>query len=142
METRHKKSFLTAAARRRQEPIVWEIDGRDIKFRASVDLATIGKATSAIDSSDDEDENGSVFDTLVAKRDKALDAMRLFIEPDSLDDFNAVAPDIDLPMLMQGMLMELITEYTGQENPTQASPSSDGSLETSVTSTAGAQQEE
>jgi len=138
MNTRTNKSFMTAAARRRQHPIIWEIDGKSIHFRSSVDLTDISEAMTAIDQPQDE---ALGFAALKDKKDRALEAMRIFVEPESLDDFNAVAPDIDLRMLIEDMLLDLLAEYTGAENPTQASPSSDGSSETGASLTAGAEPE-
>jgi hypothetical protein len=138
--TKNKRSFQTAAARRRQDPLIWDIDGHEIIFRASVDLSEVAQVIQILDGDDGEPDTSMA--AVVGKRTDAINAMRTFVEKDSLKEFDVIAPDLDLFTLLQDMLPDLIAEYTGMENPTQASPSSDGSSETGNSSTDGAQPEE
>ena len=129
--TRHK-SFETAAARRRQDPIVWSIDGRTINLRASVDLAEIAPLVDDLQAPLPEGANQ--VEGAVAKRLTMVRTVRTFIDPDSRATFDEVEGDIDLPMLTE-MVQELVGEYAGTKNPTKPSSVSDGSDETGQIST-------
>lgn len=129
--TRHK-SFETAAARRRQDPIVWTIDGRDIDLRASVDLAEIAPLVDELQAPLPDGVNQ--VEAAVAKRRTMVRTVRTFVAESSHTDFDAVADDIDLPMLTE-MVQDLVGEYAGTKNPTKPSSVSDGSDETGLTST-------
>lgn len=136
--TRHK-AFVTAAFRRREDPIVWTIDEIDVRLRASVDLAAIGHL---IDTLQEEPEDGSTgMSAAIAKRTKLLVAIRQFVLPESHDAFDRVADDLDFTVLSE-MSTELIREYSGAGNPTRPGSSSDGSEATGESSTDGAQPEE
>lgn len=136
--TRHR-SFQTAAARRRNDPIIWDIDDREIRLRASVDLAEIAALVDELQAPIPEGTNQ--VQAAVAKREALIKTVRTFVQEDSFDRFDAAAPDLDLGMLT-GMVQELIGEYAGTANPTKRSSSSDGSEETGTSSTDGVQPED
>jgi len=132
------KSFETAAARRRKDPIVWNIDGQEIKLRASVQMDELADA---VDELSKEVEGDNALKVAEAKRHIMLDILRAFVEKESVKAVNAVAADLDVGILDE-MLTELIAEYMGSGNPTKPSSSSDGSLTDGETSTATALSEE
>lgn len=136
--TRHK-AFITAAFRRREDPIVWTIDETEVRLRASVDLAAIGHL---IETLQEEPEEGSTgMSAAIAKRAKLLGAIRRFVLPESHDAFDGVADDLDFTVLLE-MSTDLIREYSGAANPTKRPSSSDGFEPTGESSTDGAPQEE
>jgi hypothetical protein len=124
------KSFETAAARRRKDPIVWNIDGNEIKLRASVQ---IDELADAVDELSKDVEGDNALKVAEAKRQIMLDILRAFVEKDSVKAVNAVAADLDVGILDE-MLTDLIAEYMGAGNPTKPSSSSDGSLKDGETS--------
>jgi hypothetical protein len=117
------KAFITAAARRRKDPIVWTIDDHEIKLRASVQMEELADAVDEL-SKDVDGENA--LKIAEAKRQIMLDILRTFVEKESVKALAAVAADLDVGMLDE-MLTELIAEYMGAGNPTRRSSSSDGS---------------
>lgn len=131
--TRHK-SFTTAAARRRLDPIVWEIDGTTIRLRASVDLDEIAEAAESLQA---PIENEQSMSGIVARRASLVAVVETFVDPADLDAFRALAPSLDLAMLVE-MSRDSIAEYAGLGNSGQDSSSSDGSSPTGPSSTAGA----
>lgn len=136
--TRHK-AFITAAARRREDPIVWTIDDQDIHLRASVELGAISELVDSLQ--DNPDDDGTGMAVVVAKRKRLLEAMRKFVLADSLEAFSALEADLDFWVLVE-MHNELIAEYAGSGNPTKRASSSRGSDSTSETLTDGAVPEE
>ena len=135
--TRHK-AFTTAAARRRQDPIVWTIDGHEIRLRATLNLAEIAPLVEALQ---DEGDGKNQIAAIAAKRDMLVDAVRAFVEPASHEAYEVVAADLDMGLLAE-MVQDLIREYTGTGNPTEPSSSSDGSEQTGPSSTDGARAED
>ena len=133
-----QRTFQTAAARRRQNPIEWIIDGKPILLKPTVDLIDIADLIEALTADDPEGE--SQIRASYEKRKILLEIIETFIEPGSVEQFRAVEPDLDGPLLSE-MLEELVAEYTGQ-NPTQAPSSSDGQSATGSSSTDGAPLEE
>ena len=129
------RSFETAAARRRNDPIVWSIDGTDIRLRASVDLSEIAPLIDALQAPSPKGANA--VQVAVEKRAAMVDAVTVFIEPDDRDNFAKVQTDLD-PQMLADMVQELVTEYAGAANPTKPSLSSDGSDTTGPSSTDGA----
>lgn len=136
--TRHV-SFQTAAARRRESPIVWTIDGLDVSLRASVDMAWIAVLIDTLQETPVEGDN--VMTSAIKRRSAIIDAIRLFVLDGSHENFDTVAVDLDFAVLNQ-MASELIREYSGTGNPTKPESSSDGSDATGESSMAGAQPEE
>ena len=134
-----QKSFQTAAGRRRQDPIIWNIDGTEINLRPSVDLAEIAPLVEELQAPIPDGANQ--VEAAVSKRAAMVKTVRTFIDEASRQAFDKVAPDIDMPMLTE-MVQDLIAEYAGTANPTKPSSSSDGSPETGPSSTDGAPQEE
>jgi len=133
------KAFQTAAARRRANPIVWDIDGQEIRLVASADLATVGHLVEVTIEEMGDDEQ--VMEFASAKRTKLIEAIRAFVVPGDLEKFAEIEPDLDMVILGE-MTSEIIGEYTGQANPTQAPSSSDGSSSDGQTSTDTAQPED
>jgi hypothetical protein len=131
------KSFETAAARRRKDPIVWNIDGHEIKLRASVQ---IDELADAVDELSKDVEGDNALKVAESKRKIMLDILRAFVEKESVKAVNAVAVDLDVGILDE-MLTDLIAEYMGAGNPTKRSSSSDGSLTDGETSAATAPSE-
>ena len=125
------KAFITAAARRRKDPIVWTIDDHEIKLRASVHMDELAGAVEDL-GKDVEGENA--LKAAEQKRQIMLDILRTFVEKESLKALNLIATDLDVGMLDE-MLTELIAEYIGAGNPTKRSPSSDGLSTDGETST-------
>ena len=134
-----QKAFMTAAARRRANPIEWIIDEETVRLRSSVDLSEIADLLEALQTPAKKGE--SEIRAASEKRKILLDVVRTFVLTESVEAFDRVAPDLDF-LILSDMVQELIAEYTGQGNPTQASSSSTGSSETGSSSTAGASPEE
>lgn len=119
-----QRAFTTAAHRRRANPIVWLIDDRPIKLKATVELLEMAPLVDALNQPDNTGRN----DIVVAEESRArmVQILRFFVEDNSHDNFDAIAPDLDVK-LMTELIGELVMEYTGQANPTQAPSSQDGS---------------
>jgi hypothetical protein len=134
-----QKAFQTAAARRRANPIEWVIDDVTVRLKPSADLVSIADLIDELQADSPE----GMSDILVAdqKRNTMINILRAFIIEGDLESFTKVEPDLDFAILME-MVTDLIKEYSGQENPTQPSSSSNGSPETGSSSTDGAPQEE
>lgn len=136
--TRHK-AFETAAGRRRKDPIVWSIDDVAIRLRASVNLTDIGMLFEEMNAPREEGQSEMAYAS--QKKNCIEEIVRAFVDPDYLDAFETVLPDIELTML-NDMVTMLIEEYTGQANPMQDSSSSAGSSPTGSVSTDGARVED
>jgi hypothetical protein len=132
--TRHK-AFITAAARRRMDPIVWDIDGTSVTLRATVDLDEIADAVHEVQQPIAAGANQ--LKAAAEKRALLVSAVRSFVVAEDRDTFDRISADLDLSMLPD-MLSEAIAEYTGAENPTSQPLSSGGSLPTGPTSADGA----
>lgn len=117
-----KRAFETAAARRRKDPIVWTIDGYDIKLRPRV---AIDELADAMDELGKEVDGENALKIAEGKRQVMLDILRTFAEPESAEAITIVSDDLDVGILDE-MLTELIAEYMGAGNPTKPSSSSDG----------------
>ena len=118
-----EKSFTTAAARRRKDPIVWHIDDTTVHLKATAELADIADALHEIQQPVPDGENQ--VKAAAAKRLLLVDAIAEFIIPEDVDAFKAIQADLDFNLLSE-MLNEAVLEYTGQANPTSPSPSSTG----------------
>lgn len=127
------RSFTTAAARRRSDPIVWTIDGTDIHLRASVDLAEIAPLVDELQS---PAADGNQVQAAAAKRAALIGTVSTFVDENDRDAFTKIAPDLDMGMLVE-MVQDLIAEYAGTGNPTKRSSSSDGSSADGESSTDG-----
>jgi hypothetical protein len=118
-----EKSFQTAAARRRQNPIVWHIDDVTVRLKASIDLADVADSLHEIQQAIPEGAN-----QIRAAADKRLllvESLTGFIVAEDIDTFMSIQADLDFTLLTE-MLNDAIVEYTGQKNPTSQSSSSDG----------------
>ena len=133
-----QKSFETAAARRRKDPIVWNIDGVAVKLRPSLDLADIAPLVEAL--SEPAPDGVHALTHAASKRTALVETVRAFVDESSYEDFDNVQSDLDFELLRE-MVEDLIGEYAGTGNPTKQPSSSDGSAETGTSSTAGAQPE-
>jgi hypothetical protein len=134
--TRHK-AFLTAAARRRRDPIVWSIDETDVRLVASAEFALLGSLIDALQA--EQPEGMTTMQAAAKRRNEIVFALSQFIEPDDRDAWYTLVPDLDMTILGD-MASEVIGEYSGT-NPTKAPSSDSGSSETGPSSTAGAQPE-
>lgn len=132
------RSFQTAAARRRQDPIIWDIDGQQIRLVASLELADLADLIEALQADDDSAENS--IRAAVGKRKVLLEIVERFIIEDDRPKFTAVSADLDIHILSQ-MVQELIGEYSGSTNPTKPSSSLVGLQTDGEISTDGAQPE-
>lgn len=131
------KSFETAAARRRKDPIVFDIDGQTIRLVASLDLLDLADLIETLQA---PVENDSSLKAAAAKRQTLLTIVRRFVTEDDYRAFDSIADDLDIHLLSE-MVQDLIAEYSGAKNPTKPQSSADGSLETGAISTAGVPQE-
>lgn len=137
--TRHK-TFETAAARRRRDPITWTIDDVTVRLVSTVDLADLQIIADAIMSGpDDPDMKPMIWGS--QRRKNIAAAVRRFVLVEDEAHWDALEPDLDLNMLIR-MGLDLVTEYSGQESPTSGSESSPNSEPVGSTSTAGAPVEE
>ena len=127
------RSFETAAARRRSDPIVWTIDGTDIRLRPSVDIGEIAPLVDELQAP----VEGNQVKAAVVKKGAMIDTIKTFIEPDDHDKFDTITPDLDMGILLE-MVQEVVGEYAGTANPTKRSSSSDGSSTDGKSSTDGA----
>lgn len=128
------RQFETAAARRRKDPIVWDIDGREVRLVASLELADLADLIEALQR---EDDSGNAIRSAAVKRRLLLEIVERFVEPSSVEEFRRITPDLDIHMLNE-MVIDLINEYSGAENPTKPSSSSTGSESDGEISMAGA----
>jgi hypothetical protein len=110
------KSFETAAARRRANPIEWTIDGVTIKLRSSMNLTEIAGLYEELQAPTPEGKNDMV--SADEKRNTLVNIIKTFLEPSSLAEFDKVSDDLDAGILAE-MMQELVLEYTGQANPTE-----------------------
>ncbi len=110
-----KKSFETAAARRRNDPIIWTIDGVEVTLRATMDLAEISPLTTELSKAVAPED--MTLELASAKRKQMIAIVERFLDPASVDKFRTVADDLDFSLLNE-MLTDLIAEYTGAPNPT------------------------
>lgn len=133
-----QKSFTTAAARRRANPIEWVIDDNTVRLRSNVNLTEIADAIDALQAP--APEGVSEIQGAEEKRQTLCEVVRTFLEPGAHKVFDTFKDDLDFAVLTV-MIEDLIAEYTGQANPTQQPSSSDGLPITGSNSTAGVGQE-
>lgn len=133
--TRHK-SFTTAAARRRADPVVWTIDEHEVRLRPHIDTAAYGALIIAVTMQPTEEG----WTGIMGKQQAILDAMRVCVDPDSLAAWDAALEVVE-PALIGELAQEMIAEFSGAPDPTPPSSSVSGSSETGSTSTDGAQPE-
>ena len=126
-----KRTFATAAARRRQDPIVWSIDGTEIKLRPSVDLAEIIPLVEELQA----ETAGPSVTVAVSKRIVLVKTVRTFVDQASWHLFDRIADDLDVTMLSE-MVTELVQEYAGSPNRTKQASLSEASSEAGDTLTA------
>lgn len=133
MNNRNHRAFLTAAARRRQDPPVWDVDGTEFALVVSPHLDQITNMLDVVQTDPPQDMKS--LDGLKWKRERLLVVVTEFITPDQRPAFVAMSDDLDVHTLA-AMSEALIDEYTG--NPTKRSSSSSGSEATGSSSTDGA----
>jgi len=129
-----QKAFRTAAARRKANPIEWTIDDVRVRLKASADLVQVADLLDGLQAEIKDDE--SHIKAANERRLLMIELIRQFVDERDLEAFNGLEADLDVGICVD-LVSELLTEYTGQENPTQPRSSSDGSLETGSPSTAG-----
>ncbi len=130
-----QKAFQTAAARRKANPIEWMIDDVRVRLKASADLVQVADLLDGLQAEIKDDE--SHIKAANERRLLMIELIRQFVDERDLEAFNGLEADLDVGICVD-LVSELLTEYTGQENPTQPRSLSDGSLETGSPSTAGA----
>lgn len=128
-------SFETAAARRRRDPIIIEIDEQQFRCRASVDISEIAQAQDLM--TDETDEALSFSERIARQKSNLIAAFRIMVEPDDHDALDGIAADLDFRVLGD-VIRELVREYVGSANPTKPAESSAGSSATGSSSTGGA----
>lgn len=133
------RQFQTAAARRRKDPLIWEIDGKTIRLVSSLELADLAELIEALQEDGEEGENS--IRLAAKKRLLLLEIMSKFLEPESKPLFDELSPDLDIHLLNE-MVVDLINEFSGAANPTKPSSSSAGSERDGESSTDGVPQEE
>jgi hypothetical protein len=132
------KTYETAAARRRNDPITLTIDGQQIHLVSSLELLDMADLIEALQAPVDEKE--SSLRAAAKKRNLLLQIISRFVQPGSQADFDRIAPDLDIH-ICSDMVQDLIEEYSGAKNPTRRQSSSPGSQEIGESSTAGASPE-
>lgn len=142
---RRSQSFQTAAARRKADPVQWDIETADegtvtIRLRASIVLIDFADLIDALNADaptvDDAGVALSPSRGAYAKRLSVFAAMEPFIVDDDLPVFRKIQPEID-GGLLNVLSNELVEVYSGG-NPTEPPSLPDGSSETSSGSTDGA----
>lgn len=133
--TRHK-SFETAAARRRRDPITWTIDDVTVRLVSSVDLADLDIISDAVLAQPTDPEMKPMVWGSIRRKNIAA-AIRRFVLVDDEEAWVKLEPDLDLPLLIQ-LGLELVAEYSGQSNPTSGSESLPNSEPDGSSSTDGA----
>ena len=129
-----QKAFQTAAARRKANPVEWLIDDVRIRLKATADIFDAAETLEAVQQPISDDE--SQIKAAMERRDMMVAMIRKFVDERDIAAFDSISDNLDLGLCSE-LAMEVLTEYTGQENPTQQRSSSDGSLETGSPSTAG-----
>lgn len=129
-----QKAFQTAAARRKANPVEWLIDDVRIRLKADADIFDAAETLEAVQQPISDDE--SQIKAAMERRDMMVAMIRKFVDERDLDAFDSISDNLDIGLCSE-LAMEVLTEYTGQENPTQQRSSSDGSLETGSPLTAG-----
>ena len=130
--TRHK-SYETAGARRKKDPVVWSVDGIEVRLRSVVDLQDVIKLLEILQM---ERTDETVIQYAVNRQSLLLGAVEPFIEEEDLPAYAEIKKLLDLMTLIE-MVKDLIAEYAGASNPTKPSSSSDGSEANGETSTDG-----
>lgn len=133
------RSFETAAARRRKDPIVWNIDENPIRLVSSMDLLDLADLIDALQTPVGDDE--SSLKAAAEKRKTLLSIVRRFVVAGDVEAFDGVADDLDIHLLSE-MVQDLIQEYAGAKNPTKPQSSADGLSTTGESSTDGVPPEE
>lgn len=129
--TRHR-SFTTAAARRKADPIIWDIDGTEIRLRSFVDIIEIAEAVERMQAPmDDQSITG-----IVARKAAMVEIITTFVDEGCRDAWQSVAPIVDLGILVE-MTRDAIAEFAGLGNSGPLSSSSGGSSATGASSTDG-----
>jgi hypothetical protein len=117
------KTYETAAARRRNDPITLTIDGQQIHLVSSLELLDMADLIEALQAPVDEKE--SSLRAAAKKRNLLLQIISRFVQPGSQADFDRIAPDLDIH-ICSDMVQDLIEEYSGAKNPTRRQSSSRG----------------
>lgn len=111
-----QKAFQTAAARRRANPIEWQVDEVTIKLKSSMNLTDIAELYEELQAPAPEGVNDMV--AAEQKRQTLTNIIKMFVEDSSLPYFDQVSDDLDAGILAE-MMQDLVQEYTGQANPTE-----------------------
>jgi len=104
------KSFETAVARRRKNPIVWTIDEVEVLLRDSMDFAEIAPLTTDLTKDINEDE--MTIEIATQKRQQMIKIVEKFVDPGHVEKFQTVSENLDFAILNE-MLTDLVSEYSG-----------------------------
>lgn len=126
------KSFITATARRRKNPVIWDIDDKLICLRAEAEILEVADLAALLEEEIPKDQNQ--VEGLKERKEIMLNVIRTFVDPQSIEAFNELAPDLEFTLLVE-MCHELKAEYSGESNPTQEQLSSDKSSDIGKSST-------
>lgn len=128
-----QRSFTTAAARRRNDPIVWTIDEQQLRLLPFIDVALFGALADAVSAQPTEPG----WSGIIAKRDRIVTLMRDCFHEDDRELWDRVVPEVE-PALLGELSQEMLMEFAGAPDPSQPSSSVSGSSETGASSTGGA----
>lgn len=128
-----QRSFTTAAARRRSDPIVWTIDGTDLRLLPFIDVALFGSLADAVSAQPSEPG----WPGIIAKRDGIVALMRECFHEDDRETWDRLVPEVE-PALLGELSQEMLMEFAGAPDPTPPSSSVSGSSATGASSTGGA----
>lgn len=133
-----RKEYTTATARRRADPIVWVIDGHEIRVRADIEFDDLEEMLEiAKDTGDLAGEEADVLQAVKSKTAKLREAVASYVEPEDLAEFDVIRDVLDISTMLD-MIQDVVGEVAGTV-PTVPPSSSDGSSPPGPSSTAGAQ---
>lgn len=145
-------SFQTAAFRRRGKPLAFKVqhfkvtdfetgDGEEVdvvlRIDPNLDVVRLGTMLGGLGSLNNEMSQEAKFELIDKETPKVRNALRDAIVPHDRDKYDEVKEALDVTFL--GGVVRWITNELSGKDPSEPAPSSDGSPETSTSSTDGAQ---
>lgn len=134
-----RKEYTTAVARREQDPILWVIDGTEIRMRPDVDfddldaMLEVAKDATGLK---DQEANADVIDLVKQKVEKLRDAIGSYIVEDDQEAYGRIRRRIDIGLALD-MVQDVVAEVSGTV-PTVQSSLSNGSPPPGIGSIPGA----
>jgi len=120
------KSYQTAAARRKEDPLVLEIDGVALRCVPVIDIVDLAPIVDAMDRTE-VGEGESVKIGKAAEQIKNLrELLARYIVEEDQPAYWLVVKTMS-PSEVSGIIKDLMEEYAGAENPTLPKSSSDPS---------------